>query len=248
MKAVVLAAGCGQRLRPFTEEYPKPLIPVLGKPLIEWIVDTLRESGIDEIVVVTGYLGSLIRKHLGRGSKFNVKIRYCSNPDYACGNGISLKMARRFFTEGEPFLLTMADHLIDTRIVKKALRSVKRKPLLCVDYAPKYLPQLSDATKVFVNRKGFIMDIGKNIPLWNAVDTGVFMFDSSVFRVIGRLARSLPKVTITTCVKYLSLIGKPLRACDVSGFLWFDIDTPEDLEFVETFLEGEIECQKSGTV
>jgi len=69
MKALILAAGRGERFRPFTDESPKPLIPLLGRPLIERVILAVREAGIKDLIIVTGYLGEKLRAFLDDGSK-----------------------------------------------------------------------------------------------------------------------------------------------------------------------------------
>jgi len=69
MKALIIAAGRGERLRPYTDVQPKPLIPLLGVPLIEWVILSAKEAGIREIVVVTGYMDGKMRKFLDDGGR-----------------------------------------------------------------------------------------------------------------------------------------------------------------------------------
>ncbi len=246
-KALILAAGRGERLSPYTEKYPKPLTLILGEPILEHTLNILQRLGITNCIIVTGYLGRFIRRRIGNGLKFNLKIQYSHNLKYAHGNAISLKTARKFITKTEPFLLLMADHLLEEKIIKKALENVNLKPLLCVDYKPRYPPQINDATKVLVDLNGFIADIGKNIPVWNGVDTGVFLLDDNIFKIIEQMETKGASLTVTQCVKQLISDDKPLWACDVSNLLWFDIDTQEDITFVESFLGGVPKCQENGT-
>ena len=76
MKAMILAAGRGERLRPLTDSKPKPLLEVRGKPLIVYHLEALREAGFCEIVINLSWLGDQIRSHLGNGSEFGVSIEY----------------------------------------------------------------------------------------------------------------------------------------------------------------------------
>ena len=76
MKAMILAAGRGERMRPLTDETPKPLLPVRGKPLIEWHLEALARAGVREVVVNTAWLEDKIVTALGDGSRFGVAIRY----------------------------------------------------------------------------------------------------------------------------------------------------------------------------
>jgi len=76
MKAIILAAGRGQRMRPLTDHTPKPLLPVRGKPLIEWHIEALARAGVREIVVNTAWLEEQIVAALGDGARFGVSLRY----------------------------------------------------------------------------------------------------------------------------------------------------------------------------
>ena len=111
MKAMILAAGLGTRLRPLTETIPKPLLPVGGTPLLEWNLLRLRASGIREVIINLHYLGSMIEESLGDGSCWDMKISY-SHESVLLGTGGGLKAAEWFF-EGESFLVMNGDTLID---------------------------------------------------------------------------------------------------------------------------------------
>jgi len=247
MKAVILAAGRGERLLPFTNYCPKPLTPILGKPLLEYTIETLKQAAVEDVIIVTGYLSHTIQEYFGDGSKFHLKIRYAHNPVQKNGNATSLKATQELLTEDEAFLLLMSDHLIDVNIVRKALQNIEHKPLLCVDRRPRYLPQIKDATRVLVTSRGYITKIGKDITPWNGVDTGVFLLDSSIFEVIERAEKPTYPVTISDCIKKLTRDGKPLWACDVSKLFWLDIDTFDDVKIAELILQEEMRCRENGT-
>jgi len=239
MRAVILAAGCGERLLPLTKTSPKPLTPVLGKPLLRYTIETLKEAAVEDIIIVTGYLSHSIQEYFGDGSKFHVKIRYAYNPVYKNGNGTSLKVAQALLAKDEAFLLLMSDHLIDVNIVNKALQNIEHKPLLCVDREPRYPLQIKDATRVLVNSEGYIVNIGKEITCWNGVDTGVFLLDNNVFEMMEQTEKSSYFDTISNCIRGMIANGKPLWACDVSRLFWLDIDTVDDLKNAEVILQGE---------
>ncbi|HIG06711.1 MAG TPA: mannose-1-phosphate guanylyltransferase, partial [Methylococcaceae bacterium] len=76
MKAMILAAGRGERLRPLTDKHPKPLLPVAGKPLIEYTIERLVSEGFQDLVINIAYLGTQIKETLGNGQRFNAKISY----------------------------------------------------------------------------------------------------------------------------------------------------------------------------
>lgn len=111
MRAMILAAGRGERLRPLTDSCPKPLIPVAGKPLIEYHLERLSEAGFKEVVVNLWYLGDQIRARLGDGQKFGLKIMYSVEKELL-NTGGGIKQALPLLGE-EPFLLVNGDIYTD---------------------------------------------------------------------------------------------------------------------------------------
>ena len=118
MRAVILAAGDGGRLGKRTAGIPKPLISAGGRPLIAYTLEALAENGIDDITVVTGYLGGQLRAGLAEGWHGN--LRFVANPRFTEGAALSLRAAREV-AGASPFLLLMADHLLSAEIVAKLL-------------------------------------------------------------------------------------------------------------------------------
>lgn len=111
MKAMILAAGLGTRLRPLTDTIPKPLLPLGGTPLVLWNLLRLRASGIREVMMNVHYLGSMIEEALGDGSRWDMRITYSREPELL-GTGGGVKAAEWFF-ERQPFLVINGDTLID---------------------------------------------------------------------------------------------------------------------------------------
>lgn len=225
---MILAAGHGERLLPHTEERPKPLLLVSGRPILEHVIRTLRSVGIKEFILVTGYLGCAIQRYFGDGSKLGVNIQYVENPSYLRGNATSLAVAQKLLGNDEVFFLSMADHLMDRHIVERALKNIDRQPLLCVDMKPSSFFQVQEATKVLVGSDGYIKDIGKKIPEWNGLDTGLFLLDDTIFDVINNMKNRQNPLVLSQCMgEMIKSCG--LWACDVSGFFWLDIDTQKDI-------------------
>ncbi len=110
MKAMILAAGFGTRLRPLTETTPKPLLPVRGTPLIVWNLLMLREAGIRDVMVNLHYLGHMIQETLGDGTRWGMRVSY-SYERQILGTGGALKAVEKYF-EGQPFLVVNGDTLI----------------------------------------------------------------------------------------------------------------------------------------
>ena len=108
MKAMLLAAGRGQRMRPLTDTLPKPLLPVGGKPLIVWQLERLKRAGIDCIVINLSYLGERIVAALGDGARWGVRIRYRWERGGALETGGDIRAALAQLQDG-PFLVANAD-------------------------------------------------------------------------------------------------------------------------------------------
>jgi MurNAc alpha-1-phosphate uridylyltransferase len=107
MKAMIFAAGRGERMRPLTDTCPKPLLKVRGRPLIEWHVLNLARAGITEIVINHAHLGHMIEEHLGDGSRFGATIRYSAEKE-ALETAGGIANARHLLGE-EPFLAISGD-------------------------------------------------------------------------------------------------------------------------------------------
>jgi choline kinase len=237
MKAVIVAAGNGSRMQPITTKMPKPLVHVLGRPIIVRVLETLAWL-VDEAIIVTGYLGSHLKSDLKAWEQNykGVDIRFIHNNEYERGNGISLLRANELIQDSSPFLLLMADHIVERRMVELLLDEADLGFTLVVDSSPRFVRDLEDATKVQTNEQGYITDIGKNLTEWNAIDTGVFLCEPKVFHAARALARQRFTVTITDCMKDLIDRNHRIRAKDLSSSTWLDIDTLADLEYAENVL------------
>jgi len=234
MKAVILAAGYGSRLRPLTANTPKALLEVGGKPLIDYPLEALRTAGISDVGVVIGYRSARMRQGLWA---IEPRLTFLHNENYTAGNAVSLFAARPFVMD-EPFVLCMGDHTISPVIVQKLMADTREECTLCVDYKAWHPAQVGDATKVMVERDGYISEIGKHLDIWNAVDTGVFMMTADVFPVIEKLIDLQgPETTISDLVTHMGKRGQPFATRDVSGMFWADVDTPEDYESVDFLLK-----------
>jgi N-acetyl-alpha-D-muramate 1-phosphate uridylyltransferase len=107
MRAMILAAGRGERMRPLTDHLPKPLIPVAGKPLIQWHLEKLADAGFSEVVINHAWLGSMIEQALGSGRQFGLSIRYSAEP-HALETAGGIATALPLLGE-DPFLVLNGD-------------------------------------------------------------------------------------------------------------------------------------------
>jgi len=232
-KGIILAAGDGDRLGSLTAIRPKVLLPVNGKEqLIRYPIEALAAAGVSDIAIVVGYLGYSVIEVLGNGDDFGVRLQYVYNSDYLGGNAISVYKAREW-VQREPVVLCMGDHLIDGKIVKRLLDRTVFNETLCIDYTPASHHDLAEATKVTVDSTGCIKDIGKNLIYWDAIDTGVFLLTENFFQALHELIqRHGTEVAISDVIRFLVGQRHSFLTCDVSGCIWADVDTKEDLDRV----------------
>ena len=233
MKAIVLAAGNGGRLRPLTQQTPKVLFEVGGQPLIQYPIRALAMAGITDIGVMVGHDSYKVVDAL---KDVHPELTFVFNQWHEGDNAMSIYAARDFVM-GEPFVVCMGDHAISPNIVETLVSERDNGNILCVDSATSNPSQISDATRVRFDPDNRILDIGKELMIWDAVDTGVFIMNDYVFPCIERLMTNQgKKVTISQVVVEMGLTGQPFRVCDVSGMFWADVDTPEDYHSVEMLL------------
>jgi MurNAc alpha-1-phosphate uridylyltransferase len=116
MKAMILAAGRGERMRPLTDRVPKPLLMAAGKPLIQWHIEALQRAGFTDIVINHAWLGQQIEDTLGDGAQFGVRIVYSAEGETGLETGGGIFRALPLLTKGtsdEPFLVVNADVVTD---------------------------------------------------------------------------------------------------------------------------------------
>lgn len=228
MRGVILAAGDGGRLRPYTDTVPKTLIEMRGRPLIWYPLTAMAQAGITEIGVVVGHRARQVKEGIAKWIPDGVSVEYVYNPEYMGGNAVSVRAARDFVGDDE-FLLSMGDHVIDPSIAARVAAAPEHLAVLGVDSAAALPGQLSDATRVFVDAYGRLVRIGKRLRRWNAVDIGVFRFQPSVFRAFDLLYNAVGgELEITRVMRHLAAARPSVRTCDVQGRFWSDVDTIED--------------------
>ena len=124
MKAVILAAGLGYRLKPLTETRPKPMLEIAGKPLLQYVIESLRENQIKDILIVVGYKREVIEDYFEFGDKFNVKIDYVLQEEALGVEDAILKTEEKMKNE-EQFLVVHADVLADPELIGRTIKTFK---------------------------------------------------------------------------------------------------------------------------
>jgi len=230
VKTLIIAAGRGKRLA--MKKWPKSLIRVNEKTIIETILDTCNNVGLDEFVIVTGYEGEKIKEALKNGKN---KIKYIENPNFSeKENGYSVYCAKDVLKEN--FLLLMSDHIVEPTILEKMVNyEIADGCALCIDKDLENIFDLDEATKVYEQDKK-ILDIGKKIKLYNAVDTGCFFCTPYIFESLEQSMKN-GTTKLSDAMKLMASEGK-LFSIDITGNFWIDIDTEEDLQCARNYLKS----------
>jgi choline kinase len=234
--AVVIAAGRGSRLRstiPSDAPPIKPLVPVLGVPLIVRSLTTLAHCGIREVVIVSGYQKDELVSGLRLPTDaFDLQVHLTHNPDWSRSNGLSVLAAREYVGKG-PFLLTMGDHLYGPELVARLGGALTAGIVLGVDRRLGEIYDIDDAVKVRVDGGGSIAAIGKKLSTFDAVDTGVFLATTALFDALEDCRQAGDgDCALVDGVAQLARSGRA-RAVDIGSCWWQDVDDYQSLLIAE---------------
>lgn len=233
-QCLILAAGNGTRIRSVSGGLPKPLVEFRGRPILEHVIHRAQQAGIERFVIVVGYRSELIRAWF-EGCSLGVSITFVENRDYHKANGISALKAKDEIHDD--FLLLMADHIFEAETARRFLkqRLGPGEVILAVDPNIDRIFDLDDATKV--RRDGnHIIDIGKDITSYDALDTGMFLCSRALF---DRLEAGTKDGNCSLSDGMRELIReRRLRALEIGQGQWQDLDTPEALAHAEEVFAG----------
>ena len=227
-KAVILAAGRGTRMRELTADLPKPMIAVRGKPVLQHILEGLRDAGIREFLIVVGYRGDTVRNFLGDGSRYDIAIQYATQT-VQDGTGRVVDLARDF-VRASPFLVSYGDILVDPTNYKRVVDlSNDVEALISVTQGE----DVSKGGAVFVNEKMEVIDIrekaqsDKLATRW--YNAGIYVFRPTIFQFTAHLQLSpRGEYELTDAIRALAQSGKKVRALELTGN-WADVRDPEIL-------------------
>ena len=221
MQMVVLAGGLGTRLRPLTEEIPKSLIPVNGRPFLEYQLELFKRSGISDVVLCVGHLGDEIKKYFGDGSRFGLDIRYSEEGEHLLGTAGAIRNAEAVLA-GE-FFLTYGDSylLLDYRAVMDSFWRRDKLGLMVVYRNRNHL----DRSNVIVDG-GLIKvyDKGGRTPGMDYINYGVSLLRKEALSLIP------PDRPFTQEEFYQLLIGQEQLLAFETGQRFFEIGSPHGLD------------------
>ena len=227
MKGIILHGGHGTRLRPLTHTGPKQLLPIANKPMSQYCIESIKDTGINEIGIVIGGIGAnKVKEYYGDGKEFGVKITYISQ-EYPKGIAHAIQLCKNFVNE-EKFLVFLGDNIIQKRIDKIAEEfensNADASILLCeVDNPSRFgIADLKDGKIIK------IMEKPKDPPT-NLAVTGIYFLTPKIFEIIKRLKPSWRnELEITDALQMLLEEGNKITYDTITDY-WKDTGTPEDI-------------------
>lgn len=217
MKGVILAGGFGKRLKPITDNCPKPMIEILDKPIIEWQIQLLAKNNIREIIICVGYLKEQIIDHIASGNRFNVKVAYTVEEE-PLGTGGALKNTYSLLKdEKEGFFMINGDIL--TNINFKNLADKNKTNTLAV--VPLNSPYGIVDFDEQLNVTGF-KEKPNIVDKW--INAGIYFFNEDVFKYLP------DKGNIETTALPEMANQQKLKAKKFENSFWKSIDSHKDIE------------------
>lgn len=227
--ALILAAGNGSRLQPYVSAPHKALVPIGGEPLLARTCRMLDRIGLAEIVVVTGYRGEALRSALAELKDLSARLTYVENGRWTQSNGLSVLAAAECLERN--YLLLMADHLFDPDLLRAMAHAEpgEDQVVLGVDRKLDSIYDMDDATKVRMDG-GHVVEIGKELVDFDAVDTGLFACSGALVESLRAVLKRKGDCSLTDGGRALA-VSRRFRGFDIGDSWWQDIDTPGALEY-----------------
>ena len=255
MKAVILAAGKGTRMKELTNELPKPMLKVQGKPILEHILQGILAAGIGEIFIVTGFRADVIESYFGDGSKWQARIAY-GRQVVQDGTGKAPELAKDFVGTS-PFLLTYGDILVRPETYPQMIRRFEEGPFSGVitvtpgqdvtkgglnffddQFCLKQLVEKPTLEQVEQLRREGWLKSGE--PVW--YNAGIYIFRPVLFEFTAKLQKSpRGEYELTDAVNGLLAAKHKLAGLKIQG-RWVDVRDPEVLADLEGGVDGDKRC------
>jgi choline kinase len=231
MKAIILAAGVGSRLRPLTDESHKSLLPIDEKSILEHMLENIAEIGIREVLIVTGHREEDIKK-LVRERASDLSVSFVHNERYLTTNtGYSLMLAKKFAV-GDDFVKFDADVVFEQSVLEKLIKS-PHDTCLCID---KNIRLDMEEVKVIADLNGKVIAVGKKLNPRESKGESIGIekigaeAGAILFEELERLMKDDVNLQEYYDDSYTTLVhnGVPFYAIDITGLKWVEIDTPQD--------------------
>ncbi len=251
MKAVLLCAGAGTRLRPLTFCRPKHLLPVGGRAVLDWVLSDLADAGVHEVIMVVGHESSRLREFVGDGSRWGMAAAYAVQ-EQPLGLAHALACARHLLDD-ERFLMYLGDDLLDRGVV--------------VDFAAGFMASGADASlvvKPVEDPRAFgvvVMEDGcvtrlvekPRVPPSNLAIVGVYGLGPTIWEAVDSIEPSARgELEITDAIDYLVRAGRTVH-CHITDGFWADAGSPDALlsanryflDLLERRIDGEVDGASS---
>ena len=220
-------------MRELTAELPKPMIEVRGKPVLQHIVEGLRDAGVCQFLIVVGYHGETVRNFLCDGSRYDIAIQYATQT-VQDGTGRVVNLARDFVGD-TPFVLSYGDILVDSTNYKRVVSLPENVEAVVTVTRGE---DVSKGGAVYLNQQMELIDIREKSrpdettsPWYNA---GLYAFRPSIFEFTGKLNLSpRGEYELTDAIRALAHSGKKVKALELTGG-WCDVRDPEILARLNT--------------
>jgi UDP-N-acetylglucosamine diphosphorylase/glucosamine-1-phosphate N-acetyltransferase len=248
MKAVILAAGKGTRLYPLTDKTPKPVLPVGGRPLLEWMLDRVKEAEINEVLIVTNYLEDQIMDRFGDGEAYGIQITY-KTQEKAMGTADAFNQAADWVGDND-FLALYGDHYLKEGVLKRIkdahIGGEATVAVLKVEDPSQYGAFAFNGEKI----SKIVEKPPKGEEPSKYANVGIYVFPPDVFSFIEETKKSSRgEYEITDTMQLMIDAGVTLRRHDIKPGEWLDIGLPWNLleanswtmEKLEHRIEGDVE-------
>ena len=212
--AVILAAGEGQRLRPFTALKPKVMIPIGNKPILRYVIEAVAQNGIRNIAIVVGYKKEQVIDYFGSGEHFDVEIDYLEQPQQL-GTGHALKQAKG--KTADKFLVLSGDNIIEPDTISSLL---KMEPNAILVKKQENVFRYG-VIKTLDGVLTYIVEKPKEA-LSNLVNTGIYTFTSEIFKLIEQ------ETDLTSVISNMIDRGHRIKTCETAA-TWLDVVYPWDI-------------------
>ena len=213
MKTVIMAGGRGTRIASVNSEVPKPMIPIAGKPILEWQIECLRRQGLTEVILVVGYLGHIIREYFGDGSRFGVSVSYVVEEE-PLGTAGALYLLKDTLA-GDDFLLLCGDIIFDVDFSRFLAYHRQKGGVATLLTHPNSHPYDSGIIEADEDGRitGWLHKEEERLWYRNRVNAGIHLFSD---RILSRF----------TCLKKTDLDREVLKPLISEGTL-YAYDSPE---------------------
>jgi mannose-1-phosphate guanylyltransferase len=225
MKAMILAAGFGTRLKPLTNMIPKPLVPIGNKPIVDRLIRYLKEHGIREVIVNAHHHHQQVVDHLDGGRPFGIPIEIRVEPKIL-GTGGGIKNTEDFWGS-EPFIVINSDILTNIDL-RKACEEHRRN----ANIVTLILHDYKDFNQIRIDDQLNVLDIASEKRTGRLAFTGIHIIEPEVLNFLPKDVFS----NIIECYRKLIVLGKPVRAFVSRGHYWRDMGT------VDSYMQANKEC------